>query len=478
VINLMSINASRVLICIVAISGLTTGCTSVRSDYVSPQIKAPAHWEGKTGSEANIADKWWTGFGDPTLDKLIEATLKSNNDLASTAIRVRRARLESRLVATNLTPNVSVGGNASTRRDLNGGQTNTSYGTTAELSYELDLWGKLAAARDASTWEALATEQDLQATALSLVSTTATLYWQIAFLNEQITTGQETVTYLEQILALARVRFDAGAASRLDIVQAEQSLVAQRVEQTQLEQSRKEARHAMGILFGESPQFRVAELQRLPSTTLPEINEGLPAELISRRPDMRASELRLREALANVDQSRASLYPSFTLTGSLGSVSTTLTSLLSNPVATLGVGLTLPFVQWNSKKLTIQVSETRYEEAVVGFRQSLYRALSEVENGLSARSQLTTQAGQFEQLVELSANAESLARVRYLAGKIGIQPWLDEQNRHRNAVIALAQNRLNRLNNLIGLYQALGGGTVLALSEDIGNEPSVKTMKE
>lgn len=464
-INLNKNNVIRALICIGAIS-FTTGCANTRSVFAPPQTKAPAHWEAKTSGEVKVTDKWWTRFGDPTLDNLIETVLRSNNDLAAATIRVQRARLESGLVATNRTPNVTVGANANTRKDLNGGQTNTSYDATVGLSYELDLWGKLAAARDAVAWRALATEQDRQATALSLVGTTATLYWQIVFLNEQITTSQQTVTYLEQILALVQVRFDAGAASRLDIVQAEQALVAQRIEQAQLEQSRVEAHHAIGILFDESPQYRVAELASIPYTTLPEIDEGLPAELVSRRPDMRAAELRLRETLANVDQSRASFYPSFTLTGSLGSVSTTLAEVLSNPLAALGVGVTLPFVQWNTRKLTIQVSETRYEEAVVGFRQSLYRSLGEVENALSARSQLATQAGQYEQLRDLSAQAERLARVRYVAGKTGVQLWLDEQDRQRKAVTTLAQNRLNRLNNLIRLYQALGGDTVRAPSND------------
>lgn len=464
-INLNKNNVIRVLICIGAIS-FTTGCASTHSVYAPPQTKAPAHWEAKTSGEVKVTDKWWTRFGDPTLDNLIETVLRSNNDLAAATIRVQRARLESGLVATNRTPNVTAGANANTRKDLNDGQANTSYDATVGLSYELDLWGRLAAARDAAAWRALATEQDRQATALSLVGTTATLYWQIAFLNEQITTSQQTVTYLEQILALVQVRFNAGAATRLDLVQAEQSLVAQRIKQTQLEQSRVEARHAMGILFDESPQYRVAELASIPYTTLPEIDEGLPAELVSRRPDMRAAELRLREALANVDQSRVSFYPSLMLTGSLGSVSTTLANLLSNPVATLGAGLTLPFVQWNTRKLTIQVSETRYEEAVVGFRQSLYRSLSEIENTLSARSQLATQAGQYEQLKDLSAQAERLARVRYVAGKTGVQLWLDEQDRQRKAVTTLAQNRLNRLNNLIRLYQALGGDTVLAPNND------------
>jgi outer membrane protein TolC len=133
----------------------------------------------------------------------------------------------------------------------------------------------------------------------------------------------------------------------------------------------------------------VAERQRLPEGALPAIKAGLPASLLGRRPDLRAAELRLREYLANVDASRASFYPTFTLTGSLGSSSISLEQVLKNPIATLGAGLTLPFLQWNTARLTVAVSQTSYEEAVVNFRQTLYTALSEVENSLAAVRKLS-----------------------------------------------------------------------------------------
>ncbi len=301
--------------------------------------------------------------------------MSRNNDLAAAAFRVRQARLRAGLEATNLTPNVTLGGSASTTRDIERGRRSESYGLNLGLGYEIDLWGKLAAARDAAAWELSATQYDRQATALSLVGTTAALYWQIAFLNQRIRATSETVAYLEKVLALVNVRFEAGVAARLDLLQAEQSLVNRRVELSQLEQQRVESRHAMAILLNESPQFRVSELPYLPETPLPEIDAGLPVELLGRRPDLRAAEFRLRESVANIDQTRASFYPAFSLTGSYGGSSTTLADVLQNPMATLGIGLSLPFIQWNTRNLNIQVSETRYEEAATNFRQSLLRAL-------------------------------------------------------------------------------------------------------
>jgi outer membrane protein TolC len=158
-----------------------------------------------------------------------------------------------------------------------------------------------------------------------------------------------------------------------------------------------------------------------------------------------------------VDATRASFYPTFTLTGSLGGSSISLENVLRNPIATLGAGLVLPFVQWNTARLTTRISETHYEEAVVTFRRTLYTALAEVENALSAAARYQEEIVLLEQSVELSRKAEQLAEIRYRSGATGVQAWLDEQERRRNAEVTLSENRCNRLKNMMKLYQALGG---------------------
>ncbi|MBJ9730668.1 efflux transporter outer membrane subunit [Burkholderia cenocepacia] len=440
-------------------AALLAGCAGARHDPL-PAVAMPANWAAPAAADAPAATgDWWRSFGDPQLDALIDDALRANNDLAIAAIRVYRAQLQAGLVDTNLTPNVTLGANGAVSRTLDTHQMSRSSGVNGSLSYELDLWGRLAALRDAAHWEADATADDLEAARLSLIGTTAALYWQIGYLNRQIALGDANIAYAERTLALVRSRHTAGAVSGLDLAQAEQSLAAQRAAQTQLIQQRTENRHALAILFDRPPQQRAAEPAALPDAAPPDVAAGLPASLLGRRPDLRAAEFRLRESLAQVDATRTSFYPTFTLTGSAGTTSTSLERVLTNPVGTLGLGLALPFIQWNTMQLQIRVSKSQYEEAVVGFRQRLYTALAEVENALSARVQLEREAEQRALSLAQAQRAERLAAARFAAGATAVQPWLDQQQVLRSAQSADELTRLNRLNNQMKLYRALGGGT-------------------
>ena len=407
---------------------------------------------------ATFPARWWAAFNDPQLDALIDDALRTNNNLAAAGIRVQRAQLQAGQANTNLTP--SVVGQASTGRSYDlkrGGVAGSSSTSLVTLSYELDLWGRLSAQRSAADWELKATESDRQATALSLVGTTAGLYWQVGYLNQRIALSEAGMEDARRILALVRAKYAAGAVSGLDVAQAGQNLASQEAAHTQLLQQRVEARNALAILFDRPPETAAEEPSQLPNIELPAINAGLPASLLSRRPDLRAAEQRLRGSLANVDATRISFYPVLRLTGSLGTSSTALGELLKNPVGTLGAGLVLPFLQWNTARLTVAVSQTQYEEAVLGFRQSLHTALSEVETTLSSRTQLRDER---EKLVVALQQAQTLSEVRYRAGATALQPVLDAKDRRRSAEVSLALNRLNQLNATMTLYKALGGAAV------------------
>jgi NodT family efflux transporter outer membrane factor (OMF) lipoprotein len=455
------------LVCLLLSVSLLSGCGGLtRSVYREPQVAVPKEWraEAPAGSTGTLTgavvagrEKWWQNFNDPVLDGLIDRALRSNNDLAAAAIKVRRARLQSGLTDTNLTPSVSIGGNSNLSRDLKSRTDTQTHSVTAALSYELDLWGKLASARDAGSFEAQATEFDRQGVALSLIGTTAASYWQIGYLNQLIAISQASIDYAQKTVDLVEVKYRAGAVSALDLVQARQTLATQGAAVEVLELQRTQARNALAILFDQAPQNATPEPQLLPDGALPEAGVGLPASLIGRRPDLRAAELRLREFLANVDTTRASFYPTFTLTGSLGGSSTSLLNVLQNPVAALGAGLTLPFVQWNTMTLSRKISETQYEEAVVNFRQALYTGLSEVENALSARTRYAAEGTRLEEALTLARSAESLLEIRYRAGSSAIQFWLDAQESRRSVEKSLIVNRLNRYNNMMTLYKALGG---------------------
>ncbi|SCX67093.1 efflux transporter, outer membrane factor (OMF) lipoprotein, NodT family [Variovorax sp. EL159] len=423
------------------------------------QQKAPQ--PAAMNAAAMPATRWWTAFNDRQLDAVIDSALSTNNNLAAAGIRVQRAQLQAGLANTNLTPGVAGQTGTSRGYDLKrGGVAGTTSSTQITLSYEIDLWGRLAALRSAADWELKATESDRQATALALVGTTAGLYWQTGYLNQRIALSEAGIEDGRRILALVRVKYAAGAVSGLDVAQAGQNLASQEAAHTQLLQQRVEARNALAILFDRPPEAMAVEPLQLPVAELPGIDAGLPASLLGRRPDLRAAELRLRGALANVDATRTGFYPTLSLTGSLGTSSTALGDLLKNPVGTLGAGLALPFLQWNTARMTVAVSQAQYEEAVLGFRQSLYTALSEVENALSSRTQLRDESGKLVLALQQAQRAETLSEVRYKAGATALQPVLDAKDRRRAAEVSLAQNRLNQLNATMTLYKALGGGAV------------------
>jgi NodT family efflux transporter outer membrane factor (OMF) lipoprotein len=437
------------------------GCTGLlpRSRYTRPEVDLPRQWHEPvvTGTSVAAGDPWWQDYNDPVLSGLIEKALTSNNDLAAATIRVKRARLAARLTGTNLTPSVSVEASGSVSRDLKNHTDTRTSGVTAAASYELDLWGKLAGARDADRWEAEATEYDRKSTALTLIGTVAANYWTLAYLNERIASVEAGIADAEKILTVVTVKYKAGAVSTLDHVQALQTVASRKAQLTVLLQQRAESRNALAILFGTAPENRVPERQRLPDSSPPDVKAGIPADLLSRRPDLQAAEQRLKKYLTNVDTTRAGFYPSLTLTGTLGTSSTSLADILKNPFAALGAGVTLPFLQWNTMTLKVAISRTEYEEAVVNFRQTLYSALCDVENALAARRNVAEEIEQLEDSLALARKVDWLSGVRYREGSADLKSWLDAQESRRDAEKSLADVRLNQYKNSMTLYQVFGG---------------------
>ena len=294
--------------------------------------------------------------------------------------------------------------------------------------------------------------------ALSLSVTVAQLYWQLAYLNQRVEASEQSIAYARETLRLVRAQYEAGAVSGLEIAQATQSLASQEAAHTQWLQQRVEARNALSILFDGPPGVQAQDDdRRLSQAELPPVSAGLPASLLTRRPDLQASELRLRKTLATVDATRRSYYPTLTLTGGVGSSSSALSEVLRNPVGTLGAGLLLPFIQWRDMERNVAISQTDHELAVVAYRQAWYQALSDVEDALSAQQQYEAQGVQLTTAAQAARQAERLNEARYRAGAVPLKSWLDAQESRRQAENNLAQNQLNRLLNRATLFQALGG---------------------
>lgn len=442
----------------VALAVAMLGACASSGTYQRPQVQVPPAWQqGDGASRQAELTPWWQAMNDPVLTQLIQEALARNNNLAQAAVKVRRAQLVAGQAASDQLPSISVKGSSTASRQLDGGPTSRVSSVSAAASWELDLWGRLAALRNVADWEAQATEQDRQAAAMSLVGTVANLYWQVAYLNQRVAASEQSIDYARQTLSLVEAQYKVGATSGLEVAQATQALAAQEASHTQWLQQRVQARNALAILFDAPPSVAAKESLRLPEGRLPEVQAGAPASLLTRRPDLRAAELRLRKSLAMVDATRSSFYPALTLTGSVGGSSEALSRVLSDPVGTLGAGLVLPFVQWRDMQRSVEISQADEEVAVLGFRQSWYQALADVENALSARVQYEAQGEKLALALKAAQDGERLSEARYRAGAVPLKTWLDAQETRRQAENNLAANRLNRLNALVTLYQSAGG---------------------
>ena len=469
----MSFSMTKLSTALLLTSSLVGCAAVVKTPYETPVVQVPGSFQydatkAKTMSADQYSDRWWTLFGDAQLNQLVSNVLERNSDLAVAGIALKQASLQADLTANQQGLRVTNTGISTGHSfDLNSGDDKSSgLSVKGGVSYEVDLFGKLARQTEASKWEALATEQDLQATGQSLIATTAKLYWQLGYLNERYATAQQSLATSQKLYQLVQIQYKAGAVSGVDLTQAEQSVQSQKASLSQIEQQLVETRTAIAVLLHEPlQQLNIQEPKRLPRNALPAIGAGLPADILSRRPDLQASELRLKKALATKDATKASYYPSISLTSSLGSTSTSLTELLRNPALTLGASLSLPFLQYNDMKKDIAISNLDYEKAIIQYRQTLYQAFADVENALSSRTELDKQVALQEHNVELAEKTERLTEVRYRYGAVALKTLLDAQQTTRTARLSLVETKQSQYNAYVTLMQALGGSPVKELPQ-------------
>jgi NodT family efflux transporter outer membrane factor (OMF) lipoprotein len=433
-----------------------SGCALMRTYYTRPDAPVPDIYAHGDKSAKAPLDRWWENFNDPNLNAVVADALKANADIALAALNVRAAQLQAHLAVIN--PVVTAGYTYDYAKPLKGAFPSTQFHSlTTSASYEIDLWDQLAATRDAARWEARATEQDQQSAALALIGTAANLYFELADLNHRIELSGESLAYTEKTRHLVQVLKLAGGATQLEVAEADQSLAGQRASRADLIEQRVEVRNALTVLLNGSSWPETEERPAVPDDPPPSVAAGMPATLLERRPDLRAAEMRLRESLAQSDATRLSFYPNLSLTGSLGTASTGLSEIVSNPLGSLAATLSIPFIQINQAHFATALAHTQYEKAVVIFRKTLLQALIDVDNALFARTQLAEKGAQLERSLESAKTAESLYEIRYRAGAVTLRAWLDAQESRRQAEVALASNHLLRFQNHVTLCQALGG---------------------
>ena len=436
-----------------AVAGLSllTGCVSA---YQRPSLDLPDRFAhaASTPSAAAIDPRWWRAFADANLDAMVEQALASNRDLTVAALTLRKARLAAGVARLNQLPTASGALGASRIGDV------SAFTADVSVRYEVDLWARLASVASAAQWEANAAAQDRDAVTLAIIDATLTLYWDIGFTNQQIATGQAALADQRRIVELVDTQYRLGAVSGVERAEAAQALMAQIATVSALNQHLVEDRAAMALLLGDAARPPSWEPQTLWRGALPEIPVGAPASLLSRRPDVRAAEMRLRKTLAAGDATRAELYPALGLTGGGAAASPALVSLFANPTGSLVAALTLPFLDYPRHRLNDRIARVDFDIAALAFKTALFQALSDTDNALSNRTELARQGDALERALTAARTAERLYGVRYRSGAVALRIWLDAQQSARAAQTAYDNNRLARLVNQSTLYQALGGG--------------------
>jgi NodT family efflux transporter outer membrane factor (OMF) lipoprotein len=441
---------------------LATGCSSlVQTPYTQPELSIPASWQSVSINQQVKLDPWWQSFNNPELNQLIEQVLHTNNDLALATLTVRKARLEAGLTDTQAYPQISSTLSGSNATTLNNGSNTRSYSGDVSISYELDLWGRVSADMDAAKWASLASTEDRESTAQSLVATTASLYWQIGYLKQSITLSTSSIEYAQQTLDLTERQYRSGAVSELNVLEAKRSLAGQQASHSDLEQQLTEAQNSLAILYNQPPLKMAINIETLPEGAIPTIAAGVPSDLLIRRPDVKSALYSLKSAYSSEDATFAGYLPTLTLTGSVGTSSTQLKNLLRDPVGTLGANLVLPFLQWNEMELNKKIANIDVQSAIVTYRQTLYTAFKEVDNAISARQHYQYQELKLREQYDAATQAERIYASQYRNGAVSIQDWLDAKETQRTAEQSLLENRYNQFASQSTLYQALGGSDMV-----------------
>ena len=438
---------------------LTAGC-ALTEPVVRPELALPAQWaeaEAAGMAAAPIRDTWWQDFGSAQLDALVDEALRSAPDLRIQGERVVQAELALRQAGASLFPALNLSGGSGSR-NIDG---NESSATDLDLgaSYELDLWGRIAAGVDASRASLAATRFDHDAARLSIGASVATTWFQVLALQERVGIARQNLATAERVLRVVQARYDNGAASALELSQQRSTVLSQRKAIEPLEVQLRQTRSALAILLGRNPQASFATDEQLAALQVPAIEVGLPSALLLRRPDLAASEARLAAAAANIAAARAALLPGISLSAGAGVGSAALLSL-ADTTRTLSISASVLQKIFDGGRLRaeVDIERSRQRELVETHRRAILTALKEVEDALADGVRDANQESAQREILTEAQRSLRLAELRYREGADSLLGVLDAQRALFSAQDQLAQLRLARLTDAVNLYKALGGG--------------------
>ncbi|HEU5123373.1 MAG TPA: efflux transporter outer membrane subunit [Verrucomicrobiae bacterium] len=472
-----SAGATAVIIGILLLSSATSSQAfwKIGPNYKQPTNAVPENYksadlgEWKEGRPLDHVPKgaWWNIFEDANLNELETQALVANQDLKAAVARVEQSRATARVARGELLPRLDFDPSFTRQRyspnqvPSFGGVTANKFSTPLDLSYEVDLWGRVRRGFESARADAQASLATFHNVLLTLQADVAQNYFRLRALDAEIATVTQTVSLREEQVRLVRSRYEGGIGNELDVARAETELANTQAEAASLAQRRSQLENAIAILAGQNPAtFRLAAGTNDWNPQPPVIPAGLPADLLERRPDVASAERELASANAKIGVAKAAFFPVLTLTGSGGYVSGDVDSLFKWDSRTwsLGPSLSLPIFAGGRNRANYRRAQAAFDEAVARYRQQVLVAFGDVENSLSGIRYLADEAAARQRALDHARRAADLADQRYRSGIVSYIDVVDASRDALSAERANAQLAGQRLIAAVQLIKALGGG--------------------
>lgn len=483
--------APALLVALLVLAGCAVGPEYQRPDVDTPAAykeaqpvpALPAHeagsWQAAQPAEQALRGEWWKLFGDETLNALETEAQQANQSLQAAAARLKQARALLGDARSDLFPTVDAGFGPTRQRPSPASQGLADDGTTGAstlwraqvgVTYEADLFGRVASSVDAATANAQQSEALYRSVLLALQADVAHAYFQVRELDAGLQLYRQTVKLREETLQLIQRRYDAGDISELDLARARSELESARSEALGFERRRTNAEHALAVLLGKAPSEFSLPAQPLTRIAV-DIPAGLPSTLLERRPDIAAAERAMAAANARIGVAKSAFFPSLSITGAAGFESAELGNLFEWSSRTfllgplVGAALSLPIFDGGRRQAGLDRARAVYEEDVANYRQTVLTAFREVEDNLANLRILSSQTAAQDAALQASQRAARISHTQYREGSIS---YLDVIEADRTV---LTQQRVavqldgERARSAVNLVRALGGGWDTPLPE-------------
>jgi multidrug efflux system outer membrane protein len=450
---------------------MLAACAPVGPDHQVPEIELPASfsqggvkWKRQSPDQLPQPRSWWKLYGDGTLNSLVERALERNQEIAASAARLKQARELSNQARSLYFPDVNLGLGAERSKSRfrggpnSGAEISNTFAIPADLSYEIDVWGKVRRQVESATASEAAAQETLNALRLSVAGEVAQTYWALRAVDADRAVLDQTLEVRRRALDLLTKRRDAGTISGLDLARAQTEVSTAEADRIKLDQTRVELVNALAVLCGSvATGSSLSNNPNLPQP--PSVPGSVPSELLRQRPDIRAAERNVAAANADIGVATAAFYPAVSISASGGLDSETLSNLFqaSSLVWSLGADAVAPITSQKYLRAQKKAAIAAHEAASADYRQTVLDSIREVENALQGSEILQRREIAQIQALEAARKTFDLSAKRYKAGLVSFLDVVDAERTRLDAERAANAIRAERLAVSVSLIKSLGG---------------------